>query len=180
VAQWEHAGAQWKHLFALPVARGAIYAAKQVAGMLLVGLSISALIALLIGSGLGLRLLLPGLGLEATVPVGAFARYAVTMFLGAWLVIAIQTWVTQRWASFAVACGVGVAMTVAGVLVMRSDWASYYPWMLPVLVANGFSEEGMQALGGFTDGLPWRELLFGTLGGLLFRCGVVTTSPSAT
>jgi len=50
---------------------------------------------------------------------------------------------------------------------MQSDWASYYPWMLPVLVANGFSEEGMQKLGGFTDGLPWRELLFGTLGGLL-------------
>jgi hypothetical protein len=168
VGQWEHASAGWKHLFALPVPRSTIYAAKQIASALLIGLSILVLTALIVLSGLSMRLWLPGLGFEAAVPLWAFAKYALMMFLGAWLVIAIQTWVAQRWSSFAVACGVGVAMTVAGVLVIQSDWASYYPWTLPVLVANGFSGEGMQSLNGFTDGLPWRELLLGTLGGLLF------------
>lgn len=168
VAQWEHTSAQWKHLFTLPVPRGAIYAAKLIAGMLLIGLSLLTLITLIVLTGLSMRLSLPGLGFEGAVPLWAFAKYALTMFLGAWLTIAIQTWVAQRWSSFAVACGVGVAMTVAGVLVIQSDWASYYPWTLPVLVANGFSDEAMQTLSGFTDGLPWRELLFGVLGGLLF------------
>ena len=136
--------------------------------MLLVGLSIVALTGLIVLSGLGMRLLLPGLGFERPIPVLVSGKYALAMFLGAWLIIAIQTWVAQRWSSFAVACDVGVAMTVAGVLVIQSGWASYYPWSLPVLVANGFSDEAMQTLRGFTDGLPWRELLFGALGGLLF------------
>jgi hypothetical protein len=168
VGQWEHASAGWKHLFSLPVPRGAIYAAKQIVGMLLIELSILVLTALIVVSGLSMRLWLPGLGFEAAVPLRPFVEYALAMFVGAWLVIAIQTWVAQRWSSFAVACGVGVAMTVAGVLVIQSDWAGYYPWTLPVIVANGFSEEAMQTLNGFTDGLPWRELLLGTLGGLLF------------
>ncbi len=168
VGQLEHASASWKRLFALPVSRSAIYAAKQIAAMSLIGLSIAMLTALIVLSGWSMRLWLPGLGFEAPVPLWAFAEYALTMYLGAWLIIAIQTWVAHRWASFAVACGLGVAMTVAGVLVIQSDWASYYPWTLPVMVANGFGEEGMQTLTGFTDGLPWRELLFGTLGGLLF------------
>jgi hypothetical protein len=135
--------------------------------MLLVGLSLLTLISLIVLTGLSMRLSLPGLGFEGAVALWAFARYALTMFLGAWLIIAIQTWVAQRWSSFAVACGVGVAMTVAGVLVIQSSWASYYPWTLPVLVANGFGDEAMQTLSGFTDGPPWRELLFGVLGGLL-------------
>jgi hypothetical protein len=168
VGQWEHANAGWKRLFSLPVPRGAIYAAKQVASALLIGLSIVALIALIVLSGLSMRVWLPGVGFEAAVPLWAFTKYGLMMFLGAWLLIAIQTWVAQRWSGFAVACGVGVAMTVAGVLVIQSAWSSYYPWVLPVLVGNGFSEEAMQSLNGFTDGLPWRELLFGTLGGLLF------------
>jgi len=127
-----------------------------------------ALTGLIVLSGLGMRLLLPGLGFERPIPVLASGKYALAMFLGAWLIIAIQTRAAQRWSSSAVACGVGVAMTVAGVLVIQSDWASYCPWTLPVLVANGFSDEAMQTLRGFTDGLPWRELLFGALGGLLF------------
>ena len=40
VASWEHRNRQWKHLFALPIPRGALYAAKQLCGMALIGLSV--------------------------------------------------------------------------------------------------------------------------------------------
>ncbi|MBN1935088.1 MAG: ABC transporter permease [Anaerolineae bacterium] len=167
VAQWEHRNGQWKHLFALPIPRWALYAAKQASGMALIGLSIAALFGLIVLSGWGLRLLIPGLGFEAAVPWGEYATYGLTMFLGAWLIIAIQTWVAQRWPSFAVASGVGIAMTVAGAMVIQSDWANVYPYTLPVIVANGFVSEGMRSLNGFTEGLPWAELLVGSLGGLM-------------
>jgi hypothetical protein len=166
VAQWEHQGGQWKHLFALPIPRWALYAAKQVGGMALIGLSIAALIGLIVASGWGLRLLIPGLGFEATVPWAAFAKYGLTMFLGSWLAIAIQTWVAQRWPSFAVASGVGIALTITGAVVIQSDWASLYPYTLPVIVANGFAGEAMRSLNGFTEGLPWAQLLLGSVGGV--------------
>ena len=166
VAQWEHKSGQWKHLFALPIPRWALYAAKQVSGMGLIGLSIAALFGLLVLSGWGFRLLSPGLGFEAPVPWLEYGKYGLTMFLGAWLIVAIQTWVAQRWSSFAVASGVGIALTVAGVVVVQSEWANFYPYILPVIVGNGFVDEAMRALNGFTEGLPWVELLAGSVGGI--------------
>jgi len=166
VGQWEHKNQQWKQLFVLPISRGALYAAKQISGMALIGLSIAMLIGLLVVSGLGLRLLIPGLGFEAPVPWLDYLKYGMTMFLSSWLVIAIQTWVAQRWPSFAVASGVGIALTITGAIVIQSEWANLYPYTLPVIVANGFANEGMRTLNGFTEGLPWLELLVGSFGGL--------------
>lgn len=167
VAQWEHKNGQYKHLFALPIPRWAIYAAKQIVGAALIGLSTAALIGLTVLSGWLLGLLVPGLGFGVAVPCLEFVKYGATMFLSAWLVLAIQTWVAQRWSSFAIASGVGVAMTVAGVVVLQSDWANLYPYTLPVIVANGFVSESMRSLNGFTEGLPWLELAAGCLGGVI-------------
>ncbi len=167
VAQWEHHSQQWKHLFALPVSRGALYAAKYLCGVAFIGLSCAVLIALILLSGLGFRWVFPGLGFETAPPVGEMALYGLLMFLGSWLVIAIQTWVAQRWPNFAIASGVGIALTVASVIVIQSKYAGFYPYTLPALVANGFSEN-IGALNFFAEGvLPVKELLFGSLGGLI-------------
>lgn len=167
VAQWEHHSQQWKHLFALPVSRGALYAAKYICGVAFIGLSCTALIALILLTGLGFRYVFPGLGFETAPPLGEMALYGLLMFLGSWLVIAIQTWVAQRWSNFAIASGVGIALTVASVIVIQSKYAGFYPYTLPALVANGFSEN-IGALNFFAEGvLPVKELLFGSIGGLI-------------
>ena len=82
VAQLDHANAAWRHLFALPVARGALYAAKQVGGMALIALSLAALAVLTIAGGLAMRVLMPGLGFEDAAPVGEVAQFAALVFLG--------------------------------------------------------------------------------------------------
>lgn len=119
-------------LYALPIPRGVLYAAKQIGGMVLIGLSTAVLIGLLAVSGLGMRLLIPGLGLEAPVPWLEFARYGLTMFLGSWLVIAIQTWVRQsrrpgcggRWrvGRDPAACVLDYWITDLGVATSRVTW----------------------------------------------------------
>ncbi len=38
------------------------------------------------------------------------------------------------------AMGTGIVTTVAGVMVINSDWAKYYPWTLPFMVSVGFVE----------------------------------------
>jgi hypothetical protein len=167
VAQWEHRSQQWKHLFALPIPRGALYAVKYLCGVALIGLSSAVLIALILLTGLSYRYVFPGLGFEAAPPVGEMALYGLLMFLGSWLIIAIQMWVAMRWSSFAVASAVGIAFTVASVIVIQSDYAGFYPYTLPALVTNGFSES-LSALNILEEGvLPVKELLFGSVGGLI-------------
>lgn len=167
VASWEHRGQQWKHLFVLPVPRGAIYAAKQISGMALIGLSVLTLTLYTVLGGLLLRHVAPGMGFEAPPPVWEFAEFAGFLYLASWLVISIQTWVAHRWSSFAVASGVGIAMTVIGAIVIQSDYAGYYPYTLPILVANGFSDT-IHPLSILEEGVrPVKELLFGSAGGVL-------------
>lgn len=151
----EHSNQQWKHLFALPIPRGAVYAAKQVTGMAIIGLSMVAMYGYIVLSGLGLRLIAPGLGFEAPVPWGEFFEYIALAYLASWLIISIHTWVSLRWHSFVVASAVGIAAMVVAVVLFRSDWNQWYPWAIPGMVAYGL-EEG-------TDTLP--QLLIGILGG---------------
>jgi len=130
----EHANKNWKHLFALPVSRQAIYAAKQLVALALIGLSTPVLCAAIIGAGLVLRLLRPGIGFEAPVPVWIVFKFALLSYVCSWLIIAIHTWVAMRWSSFVVAMAVGVAVTVVAVIVLQSEFNIYYPWTLPAVV----------------------------------------------
>jgi hypothetical protein len=167
VAQLDHANRAWTHLCALPITRGALYAAKQIGGMALIGLSLGILAVLTIAGGLLLRFALPGLGFEEAVPFGEIGEFAALVFAGSWLLISIQTWVAQRWPSFVVACAVGIGMTLIAVMIIQSDYAGFYPYTLPVLVANGFSER-IQPLNILEEGvLPIKELLAGSLGGVV-------------
>ncbi len=66
-----------------------------------------------------------------------------------------------------VASAVGVAMTIIGVMVIQSDYAGFYPYTLPVLVANGFSDT-IRPLNILEEGVrPVKELLVGSVGGLI-------------
>lgn len=153
----EHSNQQWKHLFALPIPRGAIYAAKQIGGMAIIALSMVALYVYIVLSGLGLRWVAPGLGFEAPVPWAAFFQYVALAYLASWLIISIHTWVGLRWHSFVAASALGIAAMVIAVVLFQSDWNAWYPWALPGMVAYGL-EEG-------TGVLP--QLLIGSLGGIV-------------
>jgi hypothetical protein len=152
----EHGHRQWKHLFALPIPRVAIYAAKQIGAASIIALSMVALYVYIVASGLCLRALAPGLGFEAPVPWLAFLQMVGLSYLASWLIISIHTWVSLRWHSFVLASAVGIVAMVIAVVFLQSEWSEWYPWTMPGLVANSL-EEGQW---------PGLQILIGSLGGL--------------
>ncbi len=140
LAGLEHSNQNWKHLFALPVSRRAIYGAKQLVALGLIGLSTPVLWAGVIAAGLLLRLLRPGIGFEASIPPWRILQFALLSYVCSWLIIAIHTWIAMRWSSFVVAMGAGVAVTVAAVIVLQSEYNVYYPWTLPAVVTRAAIE----------------------------------------
>jgi hypothetical protein len=136
----EHRSDQWKHLYALPLPRWTVYAAKQLAGMALIGLSMVGLVGFSVLAGLVLRVLKPGIGLDIAIPWELFLRYGMMVYLASWLIISLHTWVAMRWRSFVVAMAVGILMTAGGMVVINADWATFYPWALPGLLANTFNK----------------------------------------
>jgi lantibiotic transport system permease protein len=136
VAGLEHANKNWKHIFALPISRGAVYASKQVVALGMMGLSSIVLWLATIMAGLALRGLRPGLGFEDAAPVWPILKYTLLSYIASWLIVAIHTWIGMRWPSFVVAMSAGVAATVGAVVVAQSDYNIYYPWTLPAVLTR--------------------------------------------
>jgi lantibiotic transport system permease protein len=145
LAQLEHGNKNLKHLFALPVSRGALYAAKQVVAATLIGISSLVLWAAIIVCGLALRTLKPGLGFEAPVPFWPIFECVALAYLASWLIIAIHTWIGMRWPSFVLAMSVGVAVMLIAVILVESDYPLYFPWTLPGGVAMEMLTKGTVA-----------------------------------
>lgn len=125
----EHTEKSWKHLFALPIPRWAIYSAKLLLNAGLIGLSTAVLIGGTLLAGQLLGLLNPELQFQNyPLPWRALSETALWLFAGAGCLLAIHTWVALRWASFALASTVGIAATLIGFISLGADWVQYYPW----------------------------------------------------
>ena len=156
----EHGEKQWKHLFALPVPRWTIYVAKLFVCVALIAASTIVLWAGTIAAGLALQQILPAAGNMGFAPWAAMLRLAMLPWLAAWLIIALQIWVSLRWRSFPVSVGFGMTGTVIGFIVMQSDkWGKFYPWALPLTTIAG---EGKNMPFAVTYGI-----IGGIVGGLL-------------
>lgn len=137
LAGLEHSQNNWKHLFALPIPRSMIYAAKQTAGLILVGISFLALVGFIFLMEIGLAFIKPDLGFNLNFPWFAILRHAALAYAGSLILIVIHTWVGLRWHNFVVAVSFGISMTVIGLLLINDpDWAKFYPWTLPALILN--------------------------------------------
>lgn len=149
----EHGEKQWKHIFALPIPRHAVFTAKLLITQALAAASTLILSALIVVVGLALVRLRPELPHAGAVPYGWILKHAAFVWLAAWLIIAIHNWVSIRWPGFALALGLGIGGTFFALFAASARVGKYYPWLLPV---NVFVEERFAA-----------ALLIGAVGGVI-------------
>jgi hypothetical protein len=131
LGQLEHGNHTWKLTHTQPIPRWATMAAKQIWGLGLVTLGMLALIGLTLVGGAVLDLIMPALNIEPPIPWGEMFRQAGISFLAAGIILAIHTWIGLRSRSFVIASGIGIGMTLAGLILGGLDWTEYFPWSLP-------------------------------------------------
>ncbi len=137
----EHRENNWKLLFALPVSRSAMYAAKLVIAQALLAISHLTLWAGLLAAGLLLHALFPALKYGPAPWLELLGKLAL-MHLAACALISIHLWTSVRARSFTVPLGLGIGAVMVSVAGAR-DWAmTLYPWMLP---ANTTSPDRLPA-----------------------------------
>ena len=130
--EWE--GLQWKHLFALPIPRWHICAAKLSANLLLCTLATLALVVWTLLAGLLLWVLKHPLGVELGPPPLALFVPPFAALFAALLLVALHSWISMRFAAVVAGLGVGVAGSVGTLLVTSSRYIDEYPWSFPVYV----------------------------------------------
>ncbi len=137
----DHGSQQWKHLYALPLPRWAIYAAKSISALILIGASTLVLWGETIVAGLLLGALKPQLAIGWPIPAWSILQPMLLTYLIAWCMIAVHQFVALRWQSFTFAIGFGIATTVINFMIIQSDkWNKFFPWSWP---AYAFFEEGL-------------------------------------
>ena len=138
VSGLEHSQKNWKHLFALPVPRWRLYAAKLLAVLAVVGLGQIAIWGCTMLAGLGLRFLKPGLGFGTSFPWLRILEGSLEVYLASWLIVGIHTWISIRWPNFVLSIAVAVVAVMGGLIMSNTELWRFYPWSLPATVARGF------------------------------------------
>jgi len=139
----EHGAHTWKHLFALPVPRWAILAAKLLVAVACVVLAGAALIVEVAAAGHTLRILKPAFGLGPAVPWAQLLRQVGLVSAGALLMTVIHTWLAVRWPSYTAALATGVVGTFVTLFAISGTLGKYWPWA-----------QSINTIGGNGDRLP--------------------------
>ena len=128
----EHSDNQWKHILILGPSRVAIYIAKWLAVVTLVGLgSIALMLSALLTGGLvtGFK----------DIPWIDLLRGPGLTFVGALGIISLQTWISTRSKAFGVTIGVALfGAIIGGFAVQSQSYWKFVPWAYP-LGAYGLS-----------------------------------------
>jgi|ERR1039458_6291634 ABC-2 type transport system permease protein len=137
VASLDHQEHHWDQLFALPIHRWTIFAAKWIAVTSLVILSSATLpvYALLAAQVVKLRL---HASAGNPFPLGLLLDNVARSCAAALLLISIQMWFSLRWRSFVLALAIGIAGIMSGIILISAPlpFLSLYPWTAPGAAAS--------------------------------------------
>jgi len=138
LGQLEHGNGTWKLVQTQPVPRWTTLAAKQTWGLGLVTLGMLALIVLTLIGGTILDILMPELAIEPPIPWKEILSQVGIALLASGIILAIHTWIALRSRSFVVASAIGIAMTIAGLVLGGLEWTEYFPWTMPGMALNNY------------------------------------------
>lgn len=136
----DHGEKNWKHIFALPIPRQAVYLAKLIVAQGMILLSTFFLMVMAILIGIFFKYWRPEMAHAGAPPFGTIFKQAAMVWLASWLIIAIHTWISIRWSGFTLSLGAGIGGVFFALFAASARLGKYYPWLLPV---NVLSDERM-------------------------------------
>ncbi|WP_395627232.1 ABC transporter permease [Daejeonella sp.] len=141
----EHRAEMWKSLFTLPISKWSIYSAKFVYALLLNALCLSLFATLILLSGIILDLLKPELKFNEFNFSAILYKLHLKLFLASTGILAIQFLFSLLWADFLKPMGIGLILTVFGIITANLGWkyAFTIPYTHPMLTINGFMKQAM-------------------------------------
>lgn len=137
----EHRDDMWKILFSLPIPRWSTYSAKFFYLLLLNGLYLSLLAIFIIISATILDLLKPEYKFNEFNFSAILFKLHLKLFLVSTSILSIQFLLSLVWSDFLKPMGIGLLLTVFGVIAANLSWeyAFIIPYSHPMITLNDFS-----------------------------------------
>ena len=154
-AQMEHGPRAWDHLFALPVARWKIVAAKMVCVLTVVAVMSLAVLLLSWLAGVAAGTVKPAVAPTGPLDLAADLALMGRMYLAGLLLVAVQLWTALRFRSFVPPLILGIGGTFFAVVASGAKAGVFMPWQMPL---NMLAEDPHRVV---------QALTHGAVGGLL-------------
>ncbi|WP_443945719.1 ABC transporter permease [Pedobacter sp. AW1-32] len=131
----EHKNDTWKTLFAQPLHKFSIYAAKYVYAVLLVAICLFLFAGLTFTYGHLLQVLVPKYNLNEYNPSKLLVNSYAKLFLSALGILSVQFLLSVLWSDFLKPMGIGFVGTIMGIITASLQWKYAYliPYSLPAL-----------------------------------------------
>jgi len=134
----EHKNDTWKSLFAQPLHKFSIYAAKYIYAVILVFLSLFLFGSLTFAFGHLLHLLVPDYSFNQYNPSLILVKFYTKLFLSSLGILSIQFLLSLLWGDFLKPMGIGFIGTIMGIITANVGWKYAYliPYSHPTLVLH--------------------------------------------
>ncbi|MGM9476914.1 ABC transporter permease [Pedobacter sp. GSP4] len=131
----EHKNDTWKTLFAQPLNKFSIYAAKYLYAVCLIFISLFLFAALTYAFGYLLQVLVPKYNFDQYNPTAVLVNSYTKLFLASLGILSIQFILSLLWADFLKPMGIGFVGTIMGIITANVGWKYAYliPYCLPTL-----------------------------------------------
>jgi len=131
----EHKNDTWKTLFAQPLNKFSIYAAKYLYAVLLIFICLALFAALTFGLGHLLQVLVPKYTFNEYNPSTVLFNSYIKLFLSSLGILSLQFILSLVWSDFLKPMGIGFVGTIMGIVTASLNWQYAYliPYSLPAL-----------------------------------------------
>lgn len=131
----EHKNDTWKTLFAQPLNKFSIYAAKYLYAVGLILISLFLFAALTYGFGHLLQVVVPKYNFNQYNPLNILINAYTKLFLSSLGILSLQFILSLVWADFLKPMGIGFVGTIMGIITANVGWKYAYliPYCLPAL-----------------------------------------------
>lgn len=131
----EHKNDTWKTLFAQPLNKFSIYAAKYLYAVLLLLICLVLFAVFTISSGYLLQVLVPKYTFNDYNPVLLLTKFYSKLFLASLGILSVQFVLSLIWSDFLKPMGIGFVGTIAGIITANVGWKHAYliPYSDPTL-----------------------------------------------
>lgn len=148
-AQMEHGPRAWDHLFALPVPRWRIVAAKAICVLAVVAVMSLAVLLLSWLAGVAAGAIKPAVAPTGPLALTAHLGLMGRMYLAALLLVAVQLWAALRFRSFVPPLILGIGGTFFAVVASGAKAGVFMPWQMPL---NMLAEDSQRAAAALMNG----------------------------
>lgn len=144
----EHKNDTWKSLFAQPLNKLSIYAAKYLYAVILIFICLFLFALLTFLSGHLLQALNSGFSFNGFSPVEILSKIYFKMFLSALGILSLQFIISLVWSDFLKPMGIGFVGVIAGIIAATKGWEHAYliPYSQPTLALSMTKSKNMDQI----------------------------------